>query len=94
MTKATKEDYEKIFNEILGLDVNWSKLPLEDLKALSVIFANPEVIVKRLGYQTEKEKRREKTLAKLEEIVVKKIDEGSGPLAKLAKRALYGKDSE
>jgi len=46
----SKEEYEKIFNELLGVSVKWSKLPKEDLAQLAILFSNPELLLKRFGY--------------------------------------------
>lgn len=50
---ASKKEYEKIFNELLGVNVKWSLLPKEDLAQLAVVFSNPEVLLKKLGYDDE-----------------------------------------
>lgn len=48
MARRSKEDYEKIFNEILGTDIRWSRLPKEDLLQLAFLFDNPEVLMRKL----------------------------------------------
>jgi hypothetical protein len=96
--KVTKDDYEDVYNELLGIDINWSKLPLEDLKALSVLFSNPELLAKKLGYQTDKEKkravRREKILEQSSALVLDRLDKGKGPLAKLYKKFIDDDDED
>lgn len=44
----TKEDYEKVFNDLLGMDIKWSKLSKEELVQLAVYFDNPEILMKKL----------------------------------------------
>lgn len=45
----TKLDYERIFNKLWGVNIKWRKLSKEELATLAAIWANPEVIAKRLG---------------------------------------------
>jgi len=56
----SKQDYEKVFNELLGTNIKWSRLPKEDLAQLAVIFANPEILLKRLGIEIEQSILRKK----------------------------------
>jgi len=51
MAKRSKKEYEEAFNELLGVDVQWSKLPMEDLKQLAVVFGNPEMLLAKLGIE-------------------------------------------
>ena len=59
---AKKEEYEVVFNKLLGTDIKWAKLNLEDLIQLAVLFDNPELFLKKLGvtdqlHQEEAKKR-------------------------------------
>ena len=44
----TKEDYEKVFNDLLGIEIKWSKLSKEELVQLAMLFDNPEILIKKL----------------------------------------------
>jgi len=45
----SKEEYEKIFNEIFGTSIRWSRLSKEDLAQLAAVLANPDALIRRLG---------------------------------------------
>ena len=47
--KLNKEEYSKVFNALLGTNIDWTKLGKEDLIQLAVVFNNPEIILNRLG---------------------------------------------
>jgi len=53
MTKRSKMEYEETFNELLGVDIRWSKLSMEELTQLAVIFGNPEMLLAKLGVEVE-----------------------------------------
>jgi len=46
---VSKEEYEKLFNEIFGVSIKWSKLSIQELTQLATILANPESLIKKLG---------------------------------------------
>lgn len=85
---AKKADYEKIFNKLLGVNIKWSRLNLEDLIELAVLFNHPETFLERLGVPVPKEMSRRR----LVEVGIDAIKEWSerweGPLAQLARRFL------
>jgi hypothetical protein len=45
---VSKEDYEKLFNEIFGTSIKWSKLSMHELTQLATVLANPEPLIKKL----------------------------------------------
>jgi hypothetical protein len=45
---VSKEDYEKLFNEIFGTSIRWSKLSYAELTQLATVLANPEPLIKKL----------------------------------------------
>lgn len=47
----SKSEYKTTFNEILGTDIDWSKLSKEELAQLMVIFAHPEILAHKLGLE-------------------------------------------
>ena len=51
----TKEDYERVFNDLLGIEIKWSKLSKEELVQLGVFFDNPEILIKKLMPDPHKE---------------------------------------
>jgi len=83
MDKMDKKDYERAFNELLGVDVRWSKLSMEDLKQLAVVFGNPEMLLAKLGIEVEDPLRK-----KLRKILKRVRVEGS--IGKLLRDVLVG----
>lgn len=45
----TKKQYEKVFNKVLGTDIEWSKMKKEDMVQFAVLLNNPEIIMKKIG---------------------------------------------
>jgi hypothetical protein len=81
---ARKGDYEKIFNELLEMNIKWSNLRLEDLIQLAVLFDNPELLAKKLGISGEIHK--EESRRRLGDVIIELADSWEGPLAKLIRR--------
>ena len=52
----SKSEYERIFNELLGVDIKWSKLSKHELAQLAILFNNPELLAKRLGLKLSEDK--------------------------------------
>jgi len=44
-----KSEYERLFNEIFGTSIKWSKLSKEELVQLATVLANPEALIRKLG---------------------------------------------
>ncbi len=78
MPPTKKEDYEAVFNKLLGTSIQWRKLSLEELIELAVLFNHPEVFLSKLG------------LSKADHDTVTSIVEmwknSKGPLATLYRR--------
>jgi hypothetical protein len=75
-------EYEKVFNELLGTDIRWSKLSLEELATLAVLFKHPEILMKRLGVEVNESELRDRLLRR--GVKVLKELGFEGPLVKLA----------
>jgi hypothetical protein len=86
-SKAKKEMYEKLFNEIFGTQIGWSKLSLEELTQLATVLANPETLIKKLGGVP----KEEATLSPFVEMVKRFLYEYEGPIVKLIRRYVLGK---
>jgi len=84
---AKKQDYERVFNELLGTDIKWSKLNLEDLIQLAVLFENPELLLKRLGVSEELRKTEAKK--RIADVLLELAKDWPGPAAQ-ALRKLIG----
>lgn len=84
MTVAKKADYEKIFNELLETNIKWSKLRLEDLIQLAVLFNNPEILVKKLGISGDI--HHAEFRKSLGDIVLELADNWEGPIAKALRK--------
>ncbi|HDN18286.1 MAG TPA: hypothetical protein ENF41_04415 [Candidatus Bathyarchaeota archaeon] len=50
---SKKKEFERIFNQLLGTNIKWSKLSLEELYQLAALFNNPEILLQRLGVKTD-----------------------------------------
>jgi len=83
---AKKVEYERIFNELLGTDIKWSRLRLEDLIQLAVLFNNPEILLKKLGVTDEV--RKEETKKRLGDIILELAEQWEGPLARAIRRRI------
>lgn len=90
---AKKEDYEKIFNRILDINIEWHRLKLEDLIQLAVVFNHPEILIKKIGGKLEREVTRKRILDVGAEILEGVLSEWEGPLAKLYKKVI-GKEEQ
>jgi hypothetical protein len=87
--KAKKLEYERVFNEIFGTSIKWSKLSLEELAQLATVLANPEPLIRRLGGVPESEVA-EATLVKM----LRRLLEHEGPLIRFLKKYLKPKREE
>jgi hypothetical protein len=87
--RAKKLEYERVFNEIFGTSIKWSKLSLEELAQLAAVLANPEPLIRRLGGVPESEVT-ETALVKM----LKRLLEHEGPLIRLLKKYLKPKRAE
>jgi len=47
--RYTKKDYSDALNKLLGVNIDWTKLSYDDLVTLTVLFSNPDILMKRLG---------------------------------------------
>lgn len=76
-----KEEYEKVFNSLLGTDIKWRKLSKEELAQLAVLFDNPEILIKKLIPPSSKDDKKprfpilQKVREKVAENVVEMMDE-------------------
>lgn len=51
-----KNDIEGALNELLGLNIHWSKLPKEDLEELMAFFGDDKRVIDTLGKEMIKER--------------------------------------
>lgn len=94
----TKEDYEKIFNKLWSVEVDWSKLNLEDLIKLAVIWSEPELVLSKLGIEAQKEISRKRLVEVgidwVEDFVKNIPQEAKNrPLVRLARKAFGVEES-
>lgn len=87
---AKKEDYEKIFNKIFGTNIKWSKLSLEELMELAVLFNHPEVLYEKLGVEAKQEMGRKRLVEVGVDVLTEAVEKSKwdGPLIQLAKKVL------
>jgi len=81
---AKKEEYEETFNKLLGTSIKWSKLNLEDLIQLAILFNNPSLFLKKLGVS--EELHTEEARKRLADVAMEFIDNWNGPVAKALKK--------
>ena len=84
--KASKKDFEETFNKLLGTDIKWSLLRYEDLVKLAVLFDNPELLLKRLGIEVEKEIGKRRLVEAGIETIREIANQWQGPLARLLRK--------
>ena len=82
----SKEQYEKVFNQLLGTDIKWSKLSKDELAQLAILFNNPEVLLKKLGIKADF--KTQAAREKLVEAGIELLESWEGPLANIAKRMI------
>ena len=88
MPKASKKEFEETFNKLLGTNIKWSLLRYEDLIELAVLFNHPEILLKRLGVDVEKEAGRRRLIEAGIETVKEIANQWQGPLARLLRKIL------
>ena len=81
-----KEEYEDVFNKMLGTNIQWRKLGIEELIELAVLFNHPEIFLTKLGIHPEAAAEDTKLVNSVAQMWAK---EWHGPLA-----TLYRKFSE
>ena len=85
---AKKADYEKIFNKLLGVNIKWSRLNLEDLIELAVLFNHPETFLERLGVPLQKEMGKRRLVEVGIDVLKEWSENWEGPLARLVRRVV------
>ena len=88
--EGKKEMYEKLFNEVFGTSIKWSKLSIEELTQLATVLANPEALIKKLGGVPSTEVGQ----ATLVEVLKKLVSAYDGPIVKLIKKYLMDVTAE
>lgn len=84
----TKEEYSKVFNKILGTDIDWARLKLEDLIQLGTLFNHPEIFLSKLGVELKKEMGRKRLVEIGIDFLEEIANKWEGPLAQLFKKAM------
>ena len=89
-----KAEYELVFNELFDTNIKWSKLRLEDLIQLAVLFDHPELFVKKLGINGEiHEEEPKRRGGFLLEMADELMDTWPGPVAKALRKFVEDKDN-
>ena len=86
MPKASKKEFEETFNRLLGTNIKWSLLRYEDLVELATLFNHPEILLKRLGVEVEKEIGKRRLIEAGIETVKEIANQWQGPLARLLRK--------
>jgi len=79
----SKKDYERIFNQLWGVDVKWSKLTKEELAQLAAIWSDPYIIARKLGLKVISEDESPRDL--LLRAAFEWLKKWEGPVARLVK---------
>lgn len=82
----TKKEYSEAFNTILGLDIEWTKLKVEDLVQLAMLFGNQELLLKKLGIGTEADEKQQRIVLAGMETLRDFVEHWDGPLARLVRK--------
>jgi len=85
----SKEDYERVFNELLGTKISWAKLPKEDLTQIALLFNNPEILLKKLSGETG-----ENLSKNIGELVLHAATQWEGPVVKGIRKMVIGKGTQ
>lgn len=98
MPSRTKEEYEEVINKLLGTNIKWSKLSLEELIEFAVLLDHPELFMEKLGVSTtEKEIAKEVAapiIGEVTEIIGLWKEHGQGPFAKLYRKIKEQKETK
>jgi len=86
--RATKKEFEETFNKLLGTNIKWSLLRYEDLVELAVLFNHPEILLKRLGVEVEKEAGRRRLIEAGIDTVREIANQWQGPVARLLRKIM------
>ena len=85
----------ELLNEILGLDIRWEKLSLDELIELAKLFAEPEKLIKRLQEAQRKARERIENLKNLIKDFAKSVFKyWNGPLIRLLRRVVLEVEEE
>jgi len=84
----TKEEYERVFNQLLGTNIKWSKLSKEELVELATIFNHPEILLEKRGVKQKAEKQaiRERFIEAGADLLFELAENWEGPIARLLRR--------
>jgi hypothetical protein len=88
LKKPSKAEFEETFNKLLGTSIKWSLLRYEDLVELAVLFNNPDVLLKKLGIEAEREMVRRRLVDVGLDAVREFTQDWQGPLARILRRIL------
>ncbi|MBA7607194.1 hypothetical protein ES703_14352 [subsurface metagenome] len=82
----TKKEYSEAFNAIFGLEIDWTKLKVEDLVQLAMLFGNQELLLKKLGIGTEANEKQQRIVLAGMESLREFVEHWDGPLARLVRK--------
>ena len=82
----TKKEYSQAFNTIFGVDINWTKLKVEDLVQLAMLFGNEELLLKKLGIGAEADEKQQRIVLAGMESLREFVEHWDGPLARLVRK--------
>ncbi len=94
--KVSKTDFEKIFNELFGTNIQWSKLSRDELVELATVLNHPAIFLAKLGVEQDEVKGQavgQRLFKAGRDFMSIWVDGWSGPLAKIA-RNVFEKSPE
>jgi len=93
--KEKKKRIGDILNELLGVNIEWEKLSVEDLITLAKLFAEPDKVLERIKRARERTQETINNLKKLvKEIATSFLKYWNGPIIRALKRVLEESVSE
>ena len=72
----------------MGTSIEWSRLRYEDLVELAVLFNHPDILLKRLGVEVEREAGRRRLIEAGIETVREIANQWQGPVARFLRKVV------
>jgi len=90
-----KRTIGKLLNEILGLNIEWERLTLDDLIELAKLFAEPERVIARIKKAQKRTKEAINNLKQLAKDLLKSVFKyWNGPVIRVLKRIVLEAEAE
>lgn len=84
----TKSEYSTTFNSVLGLDIDWTKLKVEELVQLAVLFNHPQLLLQKLGIKQEGEAGQKRLVEAGIDTLKEIAGNWEGPIARFLRKVI------